>query len=795
MSTMAKKKNKEKNAAKRPKWHEVLRPETKHSIWAISCFAISLILMLAYFGEAGWVGGALQKGLRLFFGNGFWLASLAFFLAGVSFLFAVGGHLLVTTIIGGLLFLISSLGLSDLIFGEYTGGYLGFFASYPLIKLFDFWAAFVIFGAIFLASILIMLNFPLKFKRRDGDDLRQLDFTQAEKDAEITQTQSSILAAAASSRSDLKSAERSDLFPAAKETVESSVEHESLFSRTFFPKPQRQPKVILQRQLSYTAPHPDLLEDDKGTPSSGDVKANANIIKRTLQNFGIDVEMSEVNVGPSVTQYTLKPAEGIKLSRITALHNDLALALAAHPLRIEAPIPGKSLVGIEVPNRAIALVGLRSMLSMDDFKGSAPLTFALGRDVAGRAIFADIAKMPHLLVAGATGAGKSIAIHTLITSLLYKNSPDFLRFLMIDPKRVELTIYNNLPHLLLPAITDAKKAIISLRWAVREMERRYEKLEEVGVRDITSFNAEMIKEKSYDEITPNILIVIDELADLMAAYPREMESSIVRLAQMSRAVGIHLIISTQRPSVEVITGLIKANITARVALQVASGVDSRTILDMSGAEKLLGNGDMLYLAGDTSKPRRIQGAFISEKEVKRVVGHVVETAKEFAKEPINLDIKLPIAESAAAGLEDDEDVDDELYNEARGLVIEAQKASASYLQRRLRIGYARAASILDMLEERGVIGPGEGAKPREVLIKKNGETLPTAENFISKSSGLLDAGEVEETEDEADEETLAESQDGIRAGPPDYKVVGGEKKPPSAKSSGDSSVPYTKFDF
>lgn len=791
---MAKKKNKEKNVARRPKWHEVLRPETKHSIWAISCFAISLILMLAYFGEAGWVGGALQRGLRLLFGNGFWLASLAFFLAGVSFLFAVGGHLLVTTIIGGLLFLISSLGLSDLIFGEYTGGYIGFFASYPLIKLFDFWAAFVIFGAIFLASILIMLNFPLKFKRRDGIDLRQLDFAQAEKDAEVRWPQAPVLSESGG-RTAQGGPTANSSTPSVEEDGVSDSASESFFSRTFLPKPQRQPKVVLQRQLSYTSPHPDLLEDDKGTPSSGDVKANANIIKRTLQNFGIDVEMSEVNVGPSVTQYTLKPAEGIKLSRITALHNDLALALAAHPLRIEAPIPGKSLIGIEVPNRSIALVGLRSMLSMDDFKGSTPLTFALGRDVAGRAIFADIAKMPHLLVAGATGAGKSIAIHTLITSLLYKNSPDFLRFLMIDPKRVELTIYNNLPHLLLPAITDAKKAIISLRWAVREMERRYEKLEEVGVRDITSFNAEMIKEKSYDEITPNILIVIDELADLMAAYPREMEASIVRLAQMSRAVGIHLVISTQRPSVEVITGLIKANITARVALQVASGVDSRTILDMSGAEKLLGNGDMLYLAGDTSKPKRIQGAFISEKEIKRVVGHVVETAKEFAKEPINLDIKLPIAESAAAGLEDDENVDDEFYNEARGLVIEAQKASASYLQRRLRIGYARAASILDMLEERGVIGPGEGAKPREVLVKKNGEALPTAENFLSKSSGLLDAGEVEETEDEADEETPAESQDGIRAGPPDYKVVGGEKKLPSAKSSGDSSVPYTKFDF
>lgn len=794
---MRKKKNKEKNeAARRPKWHEVLRPETKHSIWAISCFAVSLILLLAYFGEAGWVGGALQKGLQLLFGKGFWLASLAFLLAGVSFLFALGNHLMATTVIGGLLFLISSLGLSDLIFGEYTGGYIGFFASYPLLKLFDFWAAFVIFGSVFLASLLIMLNFPLKFKRKDSM-LRQLDFTQVEKDAETAPIQAAVLAesggrAAIGSPQGGATANSStsDVFPRNAEERD----NESFLSRTFFPKPTRQPKAVLQRQLSYIAPHPDLLEDDKGTPSSGDVKANANIIKRTLQNFGIDVEMSEVNVGPSVTQYTLKPAEGIKLSRITALHNDLALALAAHPLRIEAPIPGKSLVGIEVPNRSIALVGLRNMLSMDDFKNAPPLSFALGRDVAGHPIFADIAKMPHLLVAGATGAGKSIAIHTLITSLLYKNSPDFLRFLMIDPKRVELTIYNNLPHLLLPAITDAKKAIISLRWAVREMERRYEKLEEGGVRDVISFNTEMIKEKSYDEIMPNILIVIDELADLMAAYPREMESSIVRLAQMSRAVGIHLVISTQRPSVEVITGLIKANITARMALQVASGVDSRTILDMSGAEKLLGNGDMLYLAGDTSKPKRIQGAFISEKEVKRVVGHVVESAKEFAREPIDLNIKLPAMETSSQGLDDGEEVDDELYNEARGLVIEAQKASASYLQRRLRIGYARAASILDMLEERNVIGPGEGAKPRDVLVKPERNIGAPGSAIPKPQSEILDAGEVEESEDEDEPADLPAdaTPQALQAGSQTGREKNEIKKGPA---KGGPEMPYTNFDF
>lgn len=729
-----------------------MRPETKNSIWAILAFAVSLVLALAYFDKAGMVGGFLQKTLIALFGKGFWLASVAFFLAGVSFLFALGSRIFITTTIGGILFLASSLAVSDILFGEYTGGYAGFLASYPVLALFDFWASLIIFTALLVASLLIMLNASLRFKRKAEEEMERREPQPKLPLGEKVQFSPPSATGGALPAANL---------PAKLDGGEKEVRGS--------PKPI---KIERLAAFKYEPPPLDLLEDDKGTPSSGDVKANANIIKRTLQNFGIDVEMSEVNVGPSVTQYTLKPAEGVKLARITALQNDLALALAAHPLRIEAPIPSRSLVGIEVPNRSIALVGLRSLLGTEEFRGFAPLTFVLGRDVSGRAVFADVAKMPHLLIAGATGSGKSIAIHTLIVSLLYKNSPEFLRFLMIDPKRVELTIYNSLPHLLAPVITDAKKSIISLRWAVREMERRYEKLEEVGARDIVSYNTEMIKEKSYDEILPNILIVIDELADLMAAYPREMEASIVRLAQMSRAVGIHLIISTQRPSVEVITGLIKANITARAALQVASGVDSRTILDMSGAEKLLGNGDMLYLAGDTSKPRRIQGAFISEKEVKKVVGYVVEAASKFETEPIDLDLKIPEMGSGrwevGGGTEEGEEIDDELYEEAKKLVVEAQKASASYLQRRLRIGYARAASILDMLEERGVIGPGEGAKPREVLIKRPASPL-------GGPAAKLEEEVVGEEEEEAEEVT--------------------EKKPSAKRAGEDSDVPYTNFDF
>jgi len=765
-----------------------LRPETKNSIWAILAFAVSVVLALSYFDEAGLIGGASQRALVWLFGKGFWLASLAFFLAGLSFLFSLGGRIFKTTLIGGFLFLISSLAISDILFGEYTGGYVGFFASYPALKLFDFWASLVIFAALLVASLLVMLNASLRFKKRAIEEMEKREPQPKLPLGEVVAPLSSSTPSGGKKPGFWEVSkpgfeEPGGVFPESGKAAEDS---QYLFnpSRLFFkkspPKPPAVERTARRPEFKYEPPPLDLLEDDKGTPSSGDIKANANIIKRTLQNFGIDVEMSEVSVGPSVTQYTLKPAEGVKLARITALQNDLALALAAHPLRIEAPIPSRSLVGIEVPNRSIALVGLRSLLGMEEFKGSGPLTFILGRDVSGRAVFADVAKMPHFLIAGATGSGKSIAIHTLIVSLLYKNSPEFLRFLMIDPKRVELTIYNSLPHLLAPVITDAKKSIISLRWAVREMERRYQKLEEVGARDIVSYNTEMIKEKSYDEIFPNILIIIDELADLMAAYPREMEASVVRLAQMSRAVGIHLIISTQRPSVEVITGLIKANITARVALQVASGVDSRTILDMSGAEKLLGNGDMLYLAGDTSKPRRIQGAFISEKEVKKVVGYVVEATEEFETEPIDLDLKLPEVRGGppAGGWEvgsgtEGEEIDDELYEEAKNLVVEAQKASASYLQRRLRIGYARAASILDMLEDRGVIGPGEGAKPREVLVKRPTDPLggPTAK---------WEEGVADEEEEENEDITEAKQEN---------------KKPPAKRASGDDDIPYTNFDF
>jgi len=465
----------------------------------------------------------------------------------------------------------------------------------------------------------------------------------------------------------------------------------------------------------------DLLEGNYTDADSGDISGNASIIERTLANFGIDVEMGKVYIGPTVSQYTLKPAVGVKLSKITALQNDLALALAASSIRIEAPIPGKSLAGIEIPNVTAAIVRLKNLLQTypDYYKNDsyASLKVATGLDVAGSPYWIDITGLPHLLIAGSTGSGKTIFVNDLIMSLIYNNSPEALKLILIDPKRVELTLYNGIPHLLTPVIVDNEKAVGVLKWVVSEMERRYIVLQEASSRDIDSYNQKMLNSREEDaEPLPYIAVVIDELADLMATFPREVEATVVRLAQMSRAVGIHLVISTQRPSVNVITGLIKANITARIAFRVASLVDSRTILDHSGAEKLLGRGDMLYLATGTAKPKRLQGCFVAESEVKKVVKWLKENYKEntglldesaISKAPPS-SIELSAGNGEAGG--------DEFYGAAKDVVMKARKASASLLQRRLRVGYARAARLLDLLEEQGIIGPADGARPREVLV-------------------------------------------------------------------------------
>ncbi len=458
-------------------------------------------------------------------------------------------------------------------------------------------------------------------------------------------------------------------------------------------------------------PSMDLLEKKQSPADAGDVKHKAQIIKDTLHEFAIDVDMEGANIGPKVTQYTLKPPSGVKLSRISALETNLALNLAAQALRIEAPIPGQSAVGIEVPNFKAADVRLYGILNSHQWQSATePLSYAIGRDIAGDAVVGELNKMPHLLIAGQTGSGKSVMINTLLTSLLYRNSPANMRLILVDPKQVEMALYEDIPHLLAPIITEPEKTISALKWAVNEMERRYDLLAAVKVRDIKSYNAKMT-----EEAMPYIVIVIDELADLMMIAARDVEALIVRLAQKARAVGIHLVLATQRPSVDVITGLIKANIPARIAFTVASQVDSRTILDQVGAEKLLGQGDMLLLTPQMSKPKRIQGALVTDDEVTKVTEHLrMQAPAQYNEEIISQPVQLSGRGSIVMDV--DSGSDDSMFMDAVKCVIDGGKASTSYLQRRLRIGYSRAARLIEEMEEQGIIGAADGSRPREVLI-------------------------------------------------------------------------------
>jgi len=439
----------------------------------------------------------------------------------------------------------------------------------------------------------------------------------------------------------------------------------------------------------------------------GDVKVTAALIEKTLASFGVRAKVAEVNLGPAVTQYGLDSAEGTKIAKITNLQNDLAMALASPTgsVRIEAPIPGKSLIGVEVPNRSASLVNLKGILGSALMKNSrSKLTLTMGLDVGGQPVLADIARMPHVLIAGATGSGKSILLHSFIATLLFRASPHEVKFILIDPKRVELPRYNGIPHLLTKVIVDPEKALPALKWAIAEMDRRYKLFENAGARDINAYN-----ELSGFQALPYILIVVDELADLMIMAPTEVEKTITRLAQMSRATGLHLILATQRPSVDILTGLIKANIPCRIAFNVTSQVDSRVIIDQSGAEKLLGRGDMLYLPPDVSKPLRIQGVFVSEQELSQLIGFLRETG-------IEPEYKEEVTEHVGSKVAEEEEPEDDLFPDAVRTICEYDRASASLLQRRLRIGYARAARLLDELEARGIVSEKDGSKPRDVLI-------------------------------------------------------------------------------
>ena len=711
-------------------WQQIT-DEIRSFIGGTAMLVISVFFLASAFSYAGRVGDSVYAFLQGLLGVGYFLIPALFLFVAVSFYKNTEWTFTKVKTAGSLLFIISGLSIIDLV-SEKAGSVGSFFAQ--IDNYFGFWMSLLIMIALFVVSMVLVMGSTgflavhRLFKRSKKEQTSPTtDSLEKEEQERIER--------------DIKAQTKTEPDPE-PETKEDKPKQRSLSITGIGSKKNKEEKEAekMEKGLNKRSkeffetgkkllPPVNLLSKDKGKPGVGDIKANAQTIKRTFANFGINVEMDEVAIGPTVTRYSFKPAEGVKLSRIDALKDDLALALAAKTLRMEAPIPGKALVGVEIPNKTKTMVGLGGLLASKEFKETSfSLPIALGKDISGDAAIINLAKAPHMLIAGQTGAGKSVAIHGLINSLLYKHGPDMLKFIMVDPKHVELSFYDGIPHLLTPVITNAKQTILALKWAVKEMERRYEILKDNGFQNIDSYHSKVVATYSGDEENrpermPYVVIVIDELADIMLAYPKELEAGIVALAQKSRAVGIHLILSTQRPSVNVITGLIKANVPTRVALKTSSAVDSRTILDMGGAEKLLGQGDSLYMTGGMSKPVRSQSAFISEDEVKKVVSFLKKAYKGELPDEIDLSpTAVADANLMFSGSVSDDDADDELYEEAKRHVIEAGKASTSYLQRRLRVGYARAARLMDLLEDRGVIGAADGSRPREILVSE-GENL------------------------------------------------------------------------
>lgn len=665
-----------------------VHPETIREVVAVLLVVLGVVELLALAGLAGRVGVSVDHFLAVLLGGIRFTIPIVFIGTGVVTWDPTRFTLRSTALIGSTLVILS---LAAII--SPSGGMIGKGVADLMLSLFGTVTSSIVLFALLIVGALLIMNTSLK--------ALLVALKAAAPEPQIRD----------SSGGEAKSDEaRVSVFEAVKKKLQGVGNQQAAAPVAVMPmatKPHTQAPAG-----DWEFPPLDLLLYPTGKANPGNVVKNVEAIEKSLKDFGVEVTMGDVNIGPTVTQYTLKPNDGVKLTKITTRSTDLALVLAAPAVRIEAPIPGKAAVGIEVPNKVAAMVTLRELLETDQAKSiKSNLSIPLGRDAAGAPVIADLKKMPHLLIAGSTGSGKSIAINSLIVGLLYQNTPSQLRMLLVDPKRVEFTQFNDIPHLLAPVITEPDKTVTTLKWALVEMERRYRRFQEVGSRDIDSYN-----DKFKNEQLPYIVIVIDELADLMATSAKEVEGAIVRLAQMARAVGMHLIVATQRPSVDVITGLIKANITTRVAFAVASQIDSRTIIDVGGAEKLLGRGDMLFTSSEFSRgPRRIQGCLITEKEIKSVTDFLKEHAGPQYDEEV-MSYSPHGSGSGVGGQGGDGEVDDDMYQQAKETVVNAGKASASLLQRRLRVGYARAARLLDLLEDQGVIGPADGAKPRDILI-------------------------------------------------------------------------------
>lgn len=764
-----------RNRARKPTLSQQinLNPDISRGLLALLLFILGGLSALSFFNLAGVAGQFIDSLLAIIFGQVRYIFPIILILVAVLMVKDMEYEYRPTHWLGSILFVLSFNGLVhlqkpatemfDLATQGYGGGLIGFALAWPLNKYLGYWGATMLLAGLILTGIIFLFNTSLA----QIVDLHKKFFLLLGWFGQKIILFFSSFKTPAEEKVTFKIKGEYQVEEPETETDENNQAEEDEEEKRIFQQRNLNKKEFIEKQevaetikeepeevitepaeekgipkpIIRDLPPIDLLYTSKSKPTSGDIKGNAAIIQDTLKNFNIEVDMGEVRVGPTVTQYSLKPAKGVKLTKITNLSNDLALALAAHPIRIEAPIPGQSLVGIEVPNQKVAMVTLRELLESPEFKNPERhnMMMALGKDVAGKVWFGDLLKMPHLLVAGSTGSGKTVCINTIILSLLYQNTAATLRMIMVDPKRVELTMYNGIPHLLTPVITDAAKTVNALKWTIGEMDRRFTILADAGKRDIGSYN------KSAAEPLPYIVFVIDELADLMAMAASEVESGIIRLAQMARAVGIHLIVATQRPSVEVITGLMKANIPARIAFSVASLVDSRTILDSAGAEKLLGRGDMLFLTADLSQPKRLQGAFVSEEEMKRVVDKLKGDEPPVYDESIvsrngNTGSGGTINMFGGSGSENDP-----LFDEAKKIVMESGKASASLLQRRMKVGYARAARLLDEMEEAGIVGPADGAKPREVFME---HMRPTENHDLSEREQTMDAGGAPIFEDE-----------------------------------------------
>lgn len=770
-----------------------LSAHAKRSIVAVLLFVIAVIFVLGFFDASGIAGEKLTQLSGMIFGFGKYLAPLVFVYAGIVLLRKkVETRFYVTKIIGiaiafwGVLALMHIIPFNVEDFKEVAqggkgGGYLGYVLAVGLVKFTGKIAGIVILIALGVVGLIIAFNMSLvglgdyvpvikktwegdegfftRRKNKKKDDIDKYEDGNELGDEEKMEEDTSVDDSSEEfddEEFDDKELDDGQTIDMADYVTESISETEVKIDDAQKDKIQKvvdahnsdTKQMTQSADVDWELPPLKLLTRGGDKAKGGDVKQRALNIQETFKNFGIEMELEDIVTGPTVTQYSFRPQSGVKLSRITALNADLALSLAAHPIRIEAPIPGKSLVGIEVPNKATAIVRMRELFNTDEFdEPDKKLLLALGEDVNGDYVYEDLAKMPHLLVAGTTGAGKSVTINCILLSLLYKNSPEELKLILVDPKRVELSLYSGIPHLLSDVIVDNGKVLNALKWSISEMDRRYKLLQENGVRDIDSYKRKRESGEMHiftdpdtgDKVTqemenlPAIVIVIDELSDLMASNGKEVESSIVRIAQMSRAVGIHLIISTQRPSVEVITGLIKANLPTRIALKVNSNIDSRTIIDRPGAEKLIGNGDMLFLGPQNSNPIRLQSPFVKEDEVQNVVRFIRRQAESVGAYSIDEDFESDSENgvvTTARGIEsvdfDDSqstssESEDPIYEEAKELVITAGKASTSYIQRKLRVGYSRAARLIDELEDNGIVGPAEGSKPRNILVEKEAD--------------------------------------------------------------------------